>query len=163
MRSDSLKPSSANFEAAIGAQAVAGPARPATEATWMMCPDFCLRITGRTALLMATLPKKLVSNWWRISLSCEVFAESGDTESGIVDQHIDAAVVAHDGFDRAGKGIELGDVEAAQVELVAYAGFLGSLFEAAAAFADRAWWRRPGSRSAQIRWLSAVRCRWSFR
>jgi len=37
------------------------PTRPATEATWMMCPDFWRCMMGITALLTATTPKKLVS------------------------------------------------------------------------------------------------------
>src|ERR1019366_7752293 len=55
----------------------------------------------------------------------EVFAESGDTESRVVDQHIDTAVVAHDGFDHAGKGIEFGYIHAANVEFLAHTGFGG--------------------------------------
>jgi hypothetical protein len=45
------------------------PTRPETEATGMICPDFCCRMTEMTALLIATTPKQMVSNWRRNSSS----------------------------------------------------------------------------------------------
>ena len=47
----------------------------------------------------------------------DIFGESGDRESGIVDQNVEAAVVADDGVDEAGERVEVGNVERADIEL----------------------------------------------
>ena len=47
----------------------------------------------------------------------DVFGKSGDGESGVVDQNVQAAMVADNGVNERGKGIEVGDVERTDVEL----------------------------------------------
>ena len=118
MRNDSLQPSRANFE--LQALRSGLPARPETEATCVICPDFCCRVAEMTALLIATTPNKLASNWRRNS--------SGDIPSatpagaGVVDQHVDATVIFDDRFRGCRDGFESGDVELTKVDPLPYIG-----------------------------------------
>jgi hypothetical protein len=66
---------------------------------------------------MATAPKKVCLELAAEFFQFDVFGESGDGESGVVDQDIQATVFADDGVNRAGKGIEVGDVKRADVKL----------------------------------------------
>jgi len=38
-------------------------ARPDNELMLTICPSFCRRMSGSTAFVILTMPKKLVSNW----------------------------------------------------------------------------------------------------
>ena len=49
----------------------------------------------------------------------DIFGKSGDGESGIVDQDVQTAMVANDGVNEGGEGIEVGDVERPDIELAA--------------------------------------------
>src|ERR1022692_4720549 len=121
----------------------------------MMCPDFCARMTGSTALVIATLPKKLVSSWRRSSsramssanpatlnagfsvagfVESHVLGKSRHAETGVVYQHVNPAVITDDGLHRARLRVEFRDVEPAQVEPVAHAGLMRCLLKTASAF-----------------------------
>ena len=66
---------------------------------------------------MATAPKNLVSNCRRNSSRLNVFGESSDGESGVVDQNVDLPVVAKHGFCEPGDGVEFRDIQDAHVDL----------------------------------------------
>ena len=100
----------------------------------MMCPDFCLSHHRQHCLAHGDIAEeigfKLVAYFVRAERSSP---KPGDAETGVVDQHIDATVIAHDGVNHSRDGAEFGDVETAEVELVAHAGLLRGLLETPAA------------------------------
>src|SRR5258707_15079551 len=59
--SDSIQPSRPNFDAAYAEQN-SKPTKPAAEDIEIMCPERCLRITGRIARVMFIEPIRLVAN-----------------------------------------------------------------------------------------------------
>lgn len=59
--SDSIQPSSPNFDAAYAVQN-SNPASPAADEIVTMLPERCLRITGRMARVTFIGPKRLVAN-----------------------------------------------------------------------------------------------------
>src|SRR6266403_3126371 len=60
--SDSIQPSRPNFDAAYAEQN-SKPTRPAAEEIEIMCPERCLRMTGRTARVTFIEPMRLAANW----------------------------------------------------------------------------------------------------
>ena len=84
----------------------------------MMWPERCCRITGRTAFVRATGPKKLGLELGAEFFEFNVLGEASHGESGVVDEGIDAAIVADDGIDEVRDRRDLGYVEAAYVDPV---------------------------------------------
>ena len=66
-----------------------------------MCPDFWRRMTGKHGLAHGDVAEEVGLELLAEFAERQVFAKAGDAESGIVDQHVDAAVVAHDAVDHA--------------------------------------------------------------
>ncbi len=66
-------------------------------------------------------------------MELQVFAESRDAESGVVDQHVDPPVVAHDFLNRSREAVELGDVEPPHLDFVGDARLPGCLLQASLA------------------------------
>src|SRR6516164_11213723 len=68
---------------------------------------------------------KLIANLTEL----QVFTKPSHAESGVVDQHVDAPVVAYDAVHHPANGVEFGNVEAAEVEFVAHTPLLRGLVE----------------------------------
>ena len=56
-----------------------------------MAPDFCARMIGRTARVMAARPKTLVSNMARMSRVVALLDRREVAVAGVVHEHVDAA------------------------------------------------------------------------
>jgi hypothetical protein len=88
--SDCIHASRPNFDAAY-AVSNAKPASPALDEIEIICPECCLRITGRTARVTFIGPMRRLSITAAHLFRCQLFKEARRKSCGVVDQDIDAA------------------------------------------------------------------------
>ena len=130
MRSDSLQPSSAYFDA-LYALSPGWPRRPAIEVTVMMCPDFLRAHERQHGLGHGDVAKEISLELMAKLSQSHVLGETRHAESGIVDQHIDTPMIVDGRLRRERQGVEFGNVEPPQIEAVVNAGRLRRLFQPA--------------------------------
>ena len=117
-----------------------------------MCPERWRRIVGSAALVMATAPKKLVSKLAAEFKEPDIFGESGDRESSVVHKNIEATVIADDGVNEGGQGIEVSNIECADIDLGGETCGSEQLDRDARGGPGRASWRQRGIRLLPVRW-----------
>ena len=77
----------------------------------MTCPLRCLRMTGRTARVTFSGPKKFVSICARNCSVTDLLEVAGVEVTGVVDENVDASKASDCGFGGGSRGCGVGDIQ----------------------------------------------------